>query len=153
RQDAGCVFANRLMAREAPGCEFGEADMAMTEPQWLNCASATQPVFRWLSRKGSERKFHLAAAAPARHITSCLRHRRSLAVVDVIERFADGQATAEERETAYLAALEVSFGVDSPLREGDFPFGRIPDEVWRRTRAASAASYAIATNLMGGKAW
>jgi hypothetical protein len=123
----------------------------MTETQWLNCASATQPVFRWLSRKGSSRKFYLAGAAAIRHITAWLPDPRSLAAIEVIERFADGEATAEERETAYQAALQVGFGADSPLREQQFPIGQVPTETWRRTHAAMAASYMIATNLI--KAW
>jgi hypothetical protein len=127
--------------------------MAMTEEQWLNCASATQPVFRWLGRKGSDRKFFLAGAAAVRHIISRLRDPRSLAAIDVLERFADGAASAEEREAAHLAALNAGFGPGNPLQEQHFPLGRVPDEVWRRTHATYAASYAIMTNAPGGKAW
>jgi hypothetical protein len=129
--------------------------MAMTEADWLNCASATQPVFRWLNRvrKRSDRKFFLAAAAAVRHIVGWLEDPRSLAAIEVLERFADGDATVNEREAAYRAALEVGFGADSPLREAADAPTQIPDETWKRTHAAMAASYAIATNMPGHKAW
>ena len=51
---------------------------------------------RWLRRHGNDRKFYLAAAAALRQVVDLLTDPRSRAVIDVVERFADGQASLEE---------------------------------------------------------
>jgi len=74
-----------------------------TEEEWCSCDSP-QPLLIYLKRKASNRKFRLYAVACARLIWSHLLHRESQLAIETAERFADGQADEEDRETCEKAA-------------------------------------------------
>jgi hypothetical protein len=82
---------------------------ALTEAQWLECKSINLPVMKWVRRYGSDRKFYLAAAAAVRMVADQLIDADSRAAIDVVERFADGQATLEEMQAARDAAARADF--------------------------------------------
>jgi hypothetical protein len=73
----------------------------VTEAEWLACADPV-PMLAFLRRKASPRKLRLFAVACARRLGE---HNHPLArhAVDVAERFADGEASAEELRAARLA--------------------------------------------------
>src|SRR5262249_13143428 len=110
-----------------------DSAMALTESQWLACKSITLPVMRWVRRYGSDRKFYLAAAAAVRIVADQLIDPDSWVALDVVERFADGLATAETMQAARDAAAGADF-------RG--PPTRATVEHSRRQYAGMAAMYA-----------
>jgi hypothetical protein len=75
----------------------------MTEAEWLACTSPRQMLGR-LGDRASNRKLRLFACACCRRLSSYLPEE-SIPPVAVAERFADGLATEEERQTAEEDAL------------------------------------------------
>jgi hypothetical protein len=75
----------------------------MTEAEWLaNTSSA--PMLGFLQGKASSRKLRFFAVACCRRIWHLMKYENSRQAVDVAERFADGIASEEERESARRSA-------------------------------------------------
>lgn len=68
----------------------------MTEHEWLNSDRVLTPLMDWLRRRGSSRKFYLAAAGWAQQVENKMTRRRCRALLPLVEEFADGLITAEE---------------------------------------------------------
>lgn len=66
----------------------------MTEPEWLACTKLT-PLLEFLRDRASDRKLRLFAVACCRHDWAWLKPF-ARASVELAERFADGDASAEE---------------------------------------------------------
>jgi hypothetical protein len=76
----------------------------MTESEWQRCTDPTW-MLEFLRDKASQRKLRLFAVASFRRIYDLLPLERSRAVVEVLERCADGQATAADVADAKEKAL------------------------------------------------
>lgn len=108
----------------------------MTEQEWLSCNDPAK-MLASVHGKVSSRKFRLFAVGCCRHIWNSLTDDRSRNVVDVAERFADGEAT--ERELSQARSLAHNAGWDARLQGDDLsrlffpafmavPTDRLPQE-------------------------
>jgi hypothetical protein len=102
----------------------------VTETEWLACQVP------WLmlehlraSGRASDRKFRLWACACVRRVWGQLHAQPSRHAVEVAERYADGEATEQERAAAYKAADSVLHAMDY----GD----------WRQSAARAASEAAM----------
>jgi hypothetical protein len=82
-----------------------------------------------------QRAFRLYAVACAREVQHLMTDPRSVAALDVTERYANGQATHDEMDAAWLAAWDVAWAdarcaVGNPSR----------DAAWDAARAAALAA-------------
>jgi hypothetical protein len=76
----------------------------MTEAEWLACTD-TRQMLDFLRGKADDRKSRLFAVACCRRIWHFLPNEQCQRAVEVLERFADGKATAEELESARSQVL------------------------------------------------
>jgi hypothetical protein len=77
----------------------------MTEQEWLGCTNPHE-MLAFLRGKVSERKQMLLAVACCRRVWPLLLDQRSRDAVEVVERYADGQATREDTASARVQAGE-----------------------------------------------
>lgn len=76
----------------------------MTEAEWLASNKVLTPLMNWLRRRGSTRRFYLLAAGWVRQVEQALSGKRYQNLVDLVERFADGQADIRELSRAHREA-------------------------------------------------
>ncbi len=121
-----------------------------TEPDWLNAVLVAPMLYALRDTgRGSPRKLRLFAVACCRRAWHLLRDERSRKAVEVGERYADGQAGAEDRDRAdrgALAALDeicTATGKDVRvvLRKAPFVF---PRNASPAVRWACAAAWTVA---------
>src|SRR5947209_19480581 len=79
----------------------------MTEAEWLKCTSL-RPMLAFFQDRVSERKLRLFGCGCCRRIWPALTDERSRRAVDTAERFADGEASLEQLQTAHTAAHAVT---------------------------------------------
>jgi hypothetical protein len=79
----------------------------MTEAEWLACTDP-KPMLEFLRGRASERKLRLFACACVRRVWHLLADARSRRAVEVAERYADGQADAEDLRLAVIGAENVA---------------------------------------------
>src|SRR4051812_17679097 len=78
----------------------------MREWEWLACTDPDALLeFLRTAGKATDRKLRLFTCACLRRIRHLLPDERSRTAIEVAERFADGQVTRENLETAFKAAL------------------------------------------------
>ncbi len=112
----------------------------MTEAEWLARADP-QKVLGALKEQISDRKRRLLAVAFCRQAWGLLTHRQLRRAVEVAERFADGEATAEELGRAHDEALQVSVMLVwaecslGALSAGERPFPDAPGIAWGLVRS------------------
>jgi hypothetical protein len=75
----------------------------MNETEWLTCTNPA-PMLAHLGNRASGRKLRLYACAWGYALWDRLPDERSRQAVNLAERFADGQATAEELRLAFIVA-------------------------------------------------
>jgi hypothetical protein len=79
----------------------------MTEAEWL-AGTDPAPMLGFLRDKESDRKLRLFACACARRVWHLQADSRSRRAVEVVERYADGQAGAEDLRLAVIGAENVA---------------------------------------------
>ena len=87
----------------------------MTESAWLSCRDP-QPMLLDLPRPPTERKLRLLGCGCCRAVWDLFTDDRSRAAVEVVERFADGDATEAEMWAVYRessVARDLAVGPDS----------------------------------------
>jgi hypothetical protein len=110
----------------------------MTEAEWLASTKVRTPVMNWLRRRGSDRRFYLAAAAFVRQVEPLLCGQRYRDLLPLVEQFADGLAESD----ALLGALR---GLDHELDQRRAAWqaaGRSPTQASKQLAADSAARWA-----------
>jgi hypothetical protein len=80
--------------------------MAMTEAEWLS-GTHPRPLLRHLGLKGSGRKLRLFAVACCRRAWAGIHEETCRRAVEVAERFADRQASNQERQELYRAVARL----------------------------------------------
>jgi hypothetical protein len=81
----------------------------LTEAEWLSCAEATKLLLfvrqhRGMRRETKQRKQRLFSVACCRRIWPLIENEGSRGSIEVVERFADDQATSEELQAAEAEA-------------------------------------------------
>jgi hypothetical protein len=94
----------------------------MTEQEWLTCANP-QRMREFLRDKSSERKLQLLALACCRRIEPLLPNEQSKAVINALERYIEGQSTAEGLAEARRIAAESYF--DEMTKANDLAFAAV----------------------------
>lgn len=121
----------------------------MTEAEWLG-STEPKPMLVCLRGKASDRKLRLFACACLRHLWNLLLDGRSRQCVQVAERFADGQVTAQALRKAQERAWQVfSRAFEKQWRGVSFRYGDGPrltpeqqDAAWRAFCTADLAETA-----------
>src|SRR5260370_235381 len=75
----------------------------MTEAEWLTCQDLRE-MLEYLRGKASDRRLRLFAVACCRRIWDRIAEKSSRQAIKISERYADGRATFEELEAAFMAA-------------------------------------------------
>jgi len=83
-------------------------DLPLTEADWLSGPHPDAMLYH-LGDRVSVRQLRLIGVACCRRLSRWVRAEASLPVLDVAERYADGLASEEERQTAHRAVREASW--------------------------------------------
>ncbi|WP_238603034.1 hypothetical protein [Fimbriiglobus ruber] len=115
----------------------------MTESEWLTSTDPT-PMLEFLRGKASDRKLRLFAVACCRRLFHLIDDVDAHLVVEVAERYADGQATETERAAAEVHVDAAETAIDAALfssisLEGRPAFGA----TWGVRAAVAAAEQGI----------
>ncbi len=110
----------------------------MTEAQWLNC-DEPEPMLQFLHGKVSDRKMRLFGVACVRNIWSILTNPQWRALVDLAERYADGEANLQDL-TAIANDIYRPF-----IRRTDWPVER---EMVSVLTQLAGAGWAAAWNIV-----
>jgi hypothetical protein len=117
----------------------------MTEAEWL-AATDAQPVLRFLGGKLSERKLRLLAVACCRRSWHLLTEAELGRAVEVTERYADRQKSAEDLEDAADAARRVRDVTEATHMRLEREY----EAAYRRLRADQRPSWPAAEFLVPG---
>jgi hypothetical protein len=116
----------------------------MSEAEWLTCTEPRR-MLPALADAASKRKLRLFACACCRRVWDLLPDARSRRAVEVAERFADGQASDQERAAAWsAAAVEPAAVYSADRRTAATAYARYVAAAATAGFANDAAAYAIA---------
>jgi hypothetical protein len=90
----------------------------MRVEEWQKCTDPSPMLKHLRARKRSERKLRLFACACLRRVAHLIEEKAGLRALEVAERFADGQASDQQRaaaEKARIARLERDPGLSAPV--------------------------------------
>jgi hypothetical protein len=131
-----------VVPREAGG-------LPVTEAEWL--AADTFPLVEYLRGKASDRKLRLFAAACCRRILPLIRDPYGERVIEVAERFAEGEVSTESLRLAREAVLtgRLQPRADAPHRSAE-------DHAWVAVASASGEeerSFSLCVAAVRWAAW
>jgi hypothetical protein len=108
------------------------------EKAWAACGNPEE-MLRFFQDNGkrSERKLRLFAVACCRRIWQMLTEEGTLEAVEVAERYADGLASCEELESAWMAAAYAADHAEQEKAPAS-ACGAADDDPWLAAREASA---------------
>jgi hypothetical protein len=114
----------------------------MTEAEWLACDEPSA-ILRFLADRRMRRKLRLIGCACCRKVWPLLADAESRTAVEVAERFADGQASEQDRRAAVHAVRQSASRLMSPEeRRVYFSWGAPPgSNAARAALAAHAVAY------------
>jgi hypothetical protein len=126
----------------------------VTEAEWL-ASDDPQRLWGFVSEGANDRRWRLLAVALCRCAWPLLLDGRSRAAVEVAERYADGEASEDERVAACLAANGADItGVDSPAAQAAVHAAMMSHHLYISCEAAhealSRADGADASGLLAG---
>ncbi len=108
--------------------------------------------------KGADKEIRLFAVEVAREVQHLMADPRSLAALDVAERFANGGATPEELEVAWAAAWVAADAAWAAARDAAWAaacaaaWAAARDAAWAAACAAADAAWAAARDAARGTA-
>ncbi|HMC63671.1 MAG TPA: hypothetical protein VKI65_01920 [Gemmataceae bacterium] len=119
----------------------------MTETEWLSCGDP-RPMLDFLRETVGDRQLRLFACACFRRIWHLLTDERSRKAVEVIERSAEGKATAAELAAARAAANAAAAAAVEAVSEADAMYGEDRSTACAYAAADAARSAADAPCFM-----
>jgi hypothetical protein len=118
----------------------------MTEVEWLSCKDDPTPMLDFLGPRASSRLMRLFACACIRRIYYLLKEECSRIALEVAERFADGQATAQECEGVLAAVMAANESA------GDFTFQE-GFQYWKPATALTSDAFKAALAIVQPWMW
>jgi hypothetical protein len=111
----------------------------MTESQWQACHD-DEKMLKWLGKRFTRRKRRLLGCATARQVEHLVRNPVNHELVELCERYADGEVTRQEVQKAFKRLVwepasyaewnirDLAMGIRTPSSSGDADLNHFPEQ-------------------------